>query len=171
MFTNLCKDLHRLHQEKDWFSALNKARILRTLLFDDISRSGTIKNEPGYVPVAELMARHYGTVLHFQHRGKQTDREQYASSTLGVVMRYVFSVHDVIDLMSNKLGGVHLDPVFSWQTRKKGPLEKERFARIEAAFSLRVQGQSALSYFTDQITEASLDAVGSLYTRTLDDFG
>lgn len=176
LFTHMCKDLNRLCHEDGWFASLNKARLLRTLLFDDIDRNGGIKDEeknPRYVPVAELMARYYGYTLLFSHGDRELGRVDYSGTILGVIMKRSFSVHQVIDLMANKLGGVHIDPVFSWEVRKNGRPslgEKERFERIEAAFSLRVGGQAALSYFTDQIASTSLEALADLYAKTVSDF-
>jgi hypothetical protein len=81
---------------------------------------------------------------------------------LGGIYGQQFTVYTVIDLLSNKLGGVHIDPVFA---RRNGvnPRDKKRFEQIEAAFSLSIFGMPALRYFSGEITETVLNTLRPLY--------
>lgn len=170
LFVNMYKDLSSRQKIEDWYSALNKARLLRLLIADDYS------NQEGFNALAQDISEILDIEIEFGLQDQvfgqieKFSRIEFLNHSWGIFHGSDYTTIKIIQLMTNKLGGVHIEPVFE---RTDGSLKKiqehsEKFLDIEKAFHLKIYGKPALRYWIGVITEVTLIALELLYQKALD---
>lgn len=162
LFTQMCAELYERRGNDSWYNTLSQARILRLLIADDHGR-----RETGYNAVAQLVADLVSMDVKFIIGGSNLTRHDFLERHVMTLMAEPYTIYDVITLLTNKLGGVHLDPVFERSGKKAADHEK-RFKKIEAAFNLQINGIPSLRYHMSEIADIVLDGLAPLHTAAME---
>lgn len=166
LFINMYEDLLSRQSIEDWYSALNKARLLRLLIADDYN------NFEGYNALAQDISKILGMEIEFSLQEpvsgeiEKLSKKDFLNHSWGLFYGSNYTTINIIQLMTNKLGGVHIEPIF--ERTKSSAKHSEQFLDIEKAFNLNIYGKPALRYWIGIITEATLIALEPLYKKALD---
>lgn len=169
LFVLIYKDLASRMEIQDWYSALNKARLLRLLIADDYS------NQEGFHALAQDISEILEIEIDFSLRDQisgeieRLNRRDFLNHCWGVFYGSSYETISIIQLMTNKLGGVHIEPVFKRTegSAKKIQEHEGKFLDIERAFHLTIEGKPALRHWINVISEVTLIALKPLYMKAL----
>ena len=160
LFTQMCAELYERRGNSSWYNTLSQARILRLLIADDHGQAGA-----GYNAVAQLVADLVSLKIEFTIGDSSLTRQDFLERHVMTLMAEPYTVYDVITLLTNKLGGIHLDPVFARPGKARHELQ---YKKIEAAFNLQINGIPSLRYHMGEITDIVLDGLAPLHTAAME---